>query len=237
MNFLTDHLLLLSVAAPLLAGLAVALAPKAAAKPLALAGFGLPLLLALHAWRYFPADAGAGYAFLQTYDTGLTGLGISLRLGLNGLALPLYVMAAVVGLAAGLYAMQSGAERLQGYLALLLVMHAGLMGVFASVDIFFFYFFHELALIPTFIMVGVWGGRDRRYAAMQMTIYLTLGAMISLVGLIALYVKSGANSFDLIALRQALAAKPLDGAWQHRIFGLLMFGFGTLVSLWPFHTW
>ena len=56
---------------------------------------------------------------------------------------------------------------------LLLIMQGGLMGVFASVDVFFFYFFHELALIPTFIMVGVWGGRDRSYAAMKMTIYLT----------------------------------------------------------------
>ena len=238
MPFLSDHLLLLSILAPLLAGVAVALAPKAAAKPLACAGFGVPLLLALHAWWYFdvvPHDHG--YAFLTAYPTGLTGLGIALKLGLNGLALPLYVMAAVVGLAAGLYALQSGAERLQGYLALLLVMHAGLMGVFASVDVFFFYFFHELALIPTFIMVGVWGGRDRSYAAMKLTIYLTAGAMISLVGLIALYVKSGAHSFDLIALRAHLAAHPLAATLQSNIFGLLMFGFGILVSLWPLHTW
>jgi NADH-quinone oxidoreductase subunit M len=237
MPFLSDHMLLLSILAPLLAGVAVALAPKGATKPLALAGFGLPLLLALHAWRYFPEGLGGGYAFLHTYDTGLTGIGLSLKLGLNGLALPLFVLAGIVGLAAGLYALQSGAERLKTYLALLLVMHAGLMGVFASVDVFFFYFFHELALIPTFIMVGLWGGRDRHYAAMKMTIYLTLGAMLSLIGLIAIYVQSGAQSFDLIALREALATKPLDGAAQGRIFGLLLFGLGTLVSLWPLHTW
>ena len=120
---------------------------------------------------------------------------------------------------------------------LLLVMQAGLMGVFASVDVFFFYFFHELALIPTFIMVGVWGGRDRSYAAMKLTIYLTLGAMLSLVGLIALYVKSGAHSFDLITLRQIIAAHPLAETAQNNIFALLMFGFGILVSLWPLHTW
>ncbi len=237
MNFLNDHLLLLSVLVPLLAGLVVALAPKEAAKPLALVGFGLPLLLALHAWRYFPAGNGAAYAFLENYNTGLAGVGIALKLGLNGLSLPLFVMAAVVGLAAGIYAVQSTAERLQGYLALLLVMQAGLMGVFASVDVFFFYFFHELALIPTFIMVGVWGGRDRHYAAMKLTIYLTLGAMLSLLGLIAIYVKSGAQSFDLMELRHVLAGRPLADAWQQRIFGLLLFGFGTLVSHWPFHTW
>jgi NADH-quinone oxidoreductase subunit M len=116
-------------------------------------------------------------------------------------------------------------------------MHGGLMGVFVSVDVFFLYFFHELALIPTFIMVGVWGGRDRSYAAMKMTIYLTLGAMLSLIGLIALYVQSGANSFDLIALKRHLAANPLGPTLQNNIFALLMFGFGILVSLWPLHTW
>jgi NADH-quinone oxidoreductase subunit M len=83
------------------------------------------------------------------------------------------------------------------------------MGVVASVNVFFFYFFHELALIPTFIMVGLWGGRDRSYAAMKLTIYLTFGAMLSLIGLIAIYVKSGASSFDLLALRDLLTAHPL----------------------------
>jgi NADH-quinone oxidoreductase subunit M len=167
----------------------------------------------------------------------LDGLGIGLKLGLNGISLPLFVLAGIVGFAAGLYAIQSGAERLKIYLMLLLVMQGGLMGVFASVDIFFFYFFHELALIPTFIMVGIWGGRDRNYAAMKLTIYLTLGAMLSLIGLIALYVKSGAHSFDLIELRRVIAAQPLEVTVQHNIFGLLALGFGILVSLWPLHTW
>src|ERR1051325_7540884 len=106
---------------------------------------------------------------------------------------------------------------------LLLIMQGGLMGVFASVDVFFFYFFHELALIPTFIMVGIWGGRDPQYAAMKLTIYLTLGAMLWLAGLIALYVKSRANSFDLIELRRALTAQPLAATLQTNIFALLMF--------------
>jgi len=142
-----------------------------------------------------------------------------------------------VGLAAGLYALQSTAERLKLYVMLLLVMQAGLMGTFASVDVFFFYFFHELALIPTFIMVGVWGGRDRTYAAMMMTVYLTAGAMLSLLGLIAIYSKSGASSFDLMVIRDTLAARPLGEVTQRHIYGMLLFGFGILVSLWPFHSW
>ncbi|MSU24313.1 MAG: NADH-quinone oxidoreductase subunit M [Opitutus sp.] len=232
--------LLLSLAAPLALALAIALGlPKRWSVRLAYVAFAIPALLALHVWWHF-SDTPLpvhGYAFLTHYSTGLDGLGIGLTLGLNGISLPLFVLAGLVGFAAGLYALQSGAERLKIYLMLLLIMQAGLMGVFASVDVFFFYFFHELALIPTFIMVGVWGGRDRSYAAMKLTIYLTLGAMISLVGLIALYVKSGANSFDLIALRAHLAAHPLAETVQSNIAGLLLFGLGILVSLWPLHTW
>lgn len=238
----TPDLLLLSVATPLAVALAIALGlPKRFSVKLAYVGFGVPAIIALWLWYNYSSvtDLHGGYAFYRSYDTGLHSLGIHLSLGLNGISLPLFVMAGVVGLAAGLYAIQSSAERLKIYLMLLLVMQGGLMGVFASVDIFFFYFFHELALIPTFIMVGIWGGRDRGYAAMKMTIYLTLGAMLSLIGLIALYANSPAQSFDLIALRAALSAHPhpLSALVQNNIFALLMFGFGILVSLWPFHTW
>lgn len=231
--------LLVSIAAPLALALLIACGlPKRWSVRLSYAAFAIPLLMALHTWWHFSAmPQTAGYAFLTSYRTGLEGLGISLKLGLNGISMPLFALAGIVGFAAGLYAIQSGAERLKIYLMLLLIMQGGLMGVFASVDVFFLYFFHELALIPTFIMVGVWGGRDRNYAAMKMTIYLTLGAMISLVGLIALYVRSGASTFDLIALRAYVASHPLSDTLQHNIFGLLMFGLGILVSLWPLHTW
>ena len=231
--------LLAAILAPLAVALAIACGlPKRFSVKLAYVGFGLPLLLALHVWFYYGGvPQTSGYAFLTSYSTGLDGLGIGLKLGLNGISLPLFVLAGIVGFSAGLYAIQSGAERLKIYLMLLLIMQGGLMGVFASVDIFFFYFFHELALIPTFIMVGVWGGRDRNYAAMKLTIYLTAGAMLSLIGLIALYVKSGAHSFDLIELRRVLAAQPLGVTMQQNIFGVLALGFGILVSLWPLHTW
>src|SRR4051812_37054532 len=239
MDQLLHDYLLFAIAAPLALALAIGLGlPKRWSVRLAYVAFAIPALVALHVWWHFSEMPQTdGYAYVTRYSTGLEHLGISLKLGLNGISLPLFVLAGLVGFAAGLYAIQSQAERLKIYLMLLLIMQGGLMGVFASVDVFFLYFFHELALIPTFIMVGVWGGRDRNYAAMKMTIYLTIGAMISLVGLIALYVKSGANTFDLIALRAHLASTPLSTALQNNIFGLLMFGLGVLVSLWPLHTW
>ncbi|HEX3731085.1 MAG TPA: NADH-quinone oxidoreductase subunit M, partial [Opitutaceae bacterium] len=114
--------LLASIAAPLAVALAIALGlPKRWSVRLAYVGFGLPVLCALwvgahfgHAWKV------AGFAYYSAYDTGLSGLGIGLKLGVNGIGMPLYVMAAVVGFAAGLYAIQSQAERLKFYLLLLL---------------------------------------------------------------------------------------------------------------------
>src|SRR5207245_1397166 len=107
-----------------------------------------------------------------------------------------------------------------------------------SLDLFLFYFFHELALVPTFIMIGVWGrGEQKNYATFQITLYLSLGALIALLGLIALYVQSGAGTFDIPELAKYIGGHPLAASAQNFIFPLLLFGFGILVSLWPFHTW
>src|SRR5689334_23306910 len=117
-------------------------------------------------------------------------------------------------------------------------MTGGILGAFASLDLFFLYFFHELALVPTFIMIGVWGrGERKNYATFQITLYLSIGALIALVGLIALYLGSGTNSFDIPELAKHFQQNPLDAGKQRFIFPLLLFGFGILVSLWPFHTW
>jgi NADH-quinone oxidoreductase subunit M len=207
-------------------------------RALALVGFAAPLVISLWLFRCFDATAAeSGFVFQSRFATGLEALGIYLHLGLNGISLALVLLTGVVGLAAGLFAMQSQAERGHLYLALLLIMLGGLVGTFASIDLFFFYFFHEFALIPTFIMIGIWGGAGRRTAAIEMTIYLTAGALLSLLGLIALYWNSGAETFSIIALREYLAAEPLSATVQNNIFPLLLVGFGILVSLFPFHSW
>lgn len=206
---------------------------------IAFIGFLCPALISvILSWQYASAPKIIyNYAFYSEVYTGLQSFGISLKLGLNGFSLPLFLLAGIVGLAAGTCALFSNVSRLNLLLAFLLVMQSGLMGTFASIDIFFFYFFHELALIPTFIMIGLWGGRGRRIAAMELTIYLTLGAMLSLLGLIALYTSSKINAFDIISLRKFLSSAPLTETFQNNIFGLLLFGFGILVSLFPFHSW
>ncbi|MEO0793940.1 MAG: NADH-quinone oxidoreductase subunit M [Verrucomicrobiota bacterium] len=239
-------LLLLSIFVPLSAALVLFFGRSvgnAGVRLIAAIGFMVPAVIAVYLWMGFEgADKShMGYAFMGAWDTGLRdSVGITLLLGLNGISMPLYLLAGIVGLAAGIHAMYSQAERLHLYMALLLVMQSGLMGVFSSIDIFFFYFFHELALIPTFIMIGIWGGEGRRVAAMEMTVYLTLGAMLSLLGLIAIYGQTGWDTnygFSLIGLQEYLSQHPIGDVASDNIFALLLFGFGILVSLFPFHSW
>jgi NADH-quinone oxidoreductase subunit M len=109
------------------------------------------------------------------------------------------------------------------------------LGAFASLDLFFFYAFHELALVPTFLLIGIWGTGNRQIAAWKITIYLATGSFILLLGLIMLYraVPEAARSFDI----RALQAAAIPAAAQGPIFLMLLVGFGILVSLFPFHTW
>src|SRR6266481_3931349 len=179
-----------------------------------------------------------GFQFVEQH-TWVQSLGISYHVGVDGLNVGLILMGAIVAFAAALCSWEIQTREKEFYI-LLLVMTGGILGAFASLDLFFFYAFHEFALIPTFIMIGVWGrGESKNYATFQITLYLSLGALIALIGLIALYLQLPVDqrSFDVREITDYFRANPMSNSAQHFIFPLLMFGFGILVSLWPFHTW
>jgi NADH-quinone oxidoreductase subunit M len=179
---------------------------------------------------------GDGYRFVDQIPW-VASLGISYHVGVDGLNVGLILMGAIVAFAATLCSWEIQSREKEFYI-LLLVMTGGILGAFASLDLFFFYFLHELALVPTFIMIGVWGrGSRRNYATFQITLYLSIGALIALLGLIALYLQSGIHSFDIPKLIVQARTNPLALNAQNIIFPLLLFGFGILVSLWPFHSW
>src|ERR1051326_5910914 len=166
-------------------------------------------------------------------------LRISYHVGVDGLNIGLILMGAVVAFAAACVSWEIRTYEKEFYI-LLLVMTGGILGAFASLDLFFFYFFHELALVPTFIMIGVWGrGENKNYATFNITLYLSVGALIALAGLIMLYLQPPPNSrsFDIADLITYFKINPMRSSAQEAIFPLLLFGFGILVSLWPFHTW
>jgi NADH-quinone oxidoreductase subunit M len=182
-----------------------------------------------------PADAD-GFKFV-CQAPWVAAVGIGYHVGVDGINVGLVLMGAVVAFAATCVARQVR-EREKEFYILLLIMAGGILGAFASLDLFMFYFFHELALVPTFIMIGLWGrGEQKNYATFQITLYLSLGALVALVGLLALYLEAGAGTFDIPKLTRLLNQHGLASGAQHFIFPLLLFGFGILVSLWPFHTW
>lgn len=223
---------------PLLAALGLAFVPREYRFVMRLAALaatlGTLLLAVLMFWCF---ETGlAGYQFVQKVSW-VEALGISYHVGVDGVNVALVLLGAIVGFAAACASWEINRREKEFYI-LLLVMTGGILGAFASLDLFFFYFFHELALVPTFIMIGVWGrGEQKNYATFQITMYLSVGALLALIGLLALYVQAGAQSFDIVEITARLANQPLAASVQHVIFPLLLFGFGILVSLWPFHTW
>src|SRR5687767_13611903 len=231
-------ILTLIVGLPLLGAIALAFVPRNyrfVIRTIAQVATFLPMLAAFWMfWKFVPGTPD--YQFVASYEW-VRALGITMKLGVDGLNVGLVLMGAIVAFAATSMS-YTIKEREKEYYLLLLVMITGILGAFASLDIFFFFFFHELALIPTFIMIGVWGrGEDKNYATFNITLYLTLGALIALVGLIALYIQTGAKTFDIAAITEHVKANPIPLRAQNWIFPLLLFGFGILVSLWPFHTW
>ena len=162
---------------------------------------------------------------------------VAYHVGVDGINVGMILAAALVGFTAVCVSWDIERQT-KLYYVLLLTIIAGAIGAFASLDLFFFYFFNELALVPTFLMIGIWGrGPEKTRVAFKITLYLTLGAMTALAGLIALYVQSGATSLDIVELQKHLAAHPLPAATQFWLFPVLLFGFGTLVGLFPFHSW
>lgn len=226
---------------PLLAAIALVFVPrnyKVVIRFLALVATAISATLAVIMFvKFGHAPVGAsGFRFEQQIPW-VPSLGINYHVGVDGINVALVLMGAIVAFAATCVSWDIKSREKEFYI-LLLVMSGGILGAFAALDLFMLYFLHELALVPTFIMIGLWGrGEQKNYATFQITIYLTLGGLLALIGLVALYLQSGLDSFSIPDLTYHLRNAPLNSSAQGLIFPLLLFGFGILVSLWPFHTW
>jgi NADH-quinone oxidoreductase subunit M len=227
-------MLLLIVFAPILTALLVLFG--APARLTSLIGAGATASLSLLAlFLYQPAIGGFQFVSSLTMSESW---GLHFSLGADGLSLIMLFLAALVLLCAVWFTPAIEKSERLFYVCLLLVA-SGAIGAFASLDLFFFYAFHELALIPTFLLIGIWGSGNRTAAAWKVTIYLGLGSFVLLLGLILLYrsVPAAARTFDLRGLQSLAASGAIASADQNRIFLLLLIGFGVLISLFPFHTW
>jgi NADH-quinone oxidoreductase subunit M len=232
---------------PLVAGLLILLLPvqrKNEARALALLAAVFALILS--AWVYFTYDqVAAGYQFVERYDW-LPALGISLYFGVDGMSTPLVLLTGVVMFTGVLiswgddnkHVMAGIQDRPREFFAFLFILAWGVFGVFVSLDLFMLFFFYEIAVFPMYLLIVIWGWLvTREYAAMKLTLYLFLGSVISLVGVLAMYFvqyqNTGVLSFDMLEMEKAGFSQIFQNIWFLPVF----LGFAVLGGIWPFHNW
>lgn len=232
---------------PLVAALILLLMParrKNEARALALAAAAFALGLSL--WMYFSYDQGAaGYQFIEKYDW-LPALGISLHFGVDGMSAPLVLLTGVVMFTGVLiswgdddkHVMAGIQDRPREFFAFLFILAWGVLGVFVSLDLFMLIFFYEIAVFPMYLLIVIWGWNvTREYAAMKLTLYLLIGSVVSLAGVLVMYMmqyrNTGVLTFDMIAMESAGFSQSFQILWFLPVF----FGFAVLGGIWPFHNW
>src|SRR5262249_25384361 len=188
--------------------------------------------LALSLVLFVSFNRGLGGFQFDTNVPWIGLLGVNYHVGVDGISMPLVVLNALLTFLAVLVSWNL-AVRPKEYFALVLVLETAVAGVFCSLDLFLFFLFWELELAPMFLLIGVWGGPNREYAAMKFLIYTVLGGAFMLVGILAMYWGAGLGTFDMLAL----AAYNYTLPFQILAFGLLDVAFAVKIPIFPFHTW
>ena len=199
--------------------------------------------------RYLASpEAAAGAAFAALDLPWLTGgmFDVRLSLGLDGLSLWMFALAALLSLTAVLVSWDAVRERAVGFYVLLFVLETAMLGVFAARDLILFYVFFEFTLVPLFFLIGIWGHEERRKAAVKFFIYTLAGSVLTFLGLLAIVLWNAAHTgtvtFDIAALTGGLQRHPLPmdargGGLQMLVFLALLAGFAVKVPIVPLHTW
>ena len=207
---------------------------------------GLTLLISVIAFARYDYGAG-GFQFTRIFNWLEEPLNISLSLGVDGISAPLMLLNGIVLFGAVLIS-QTIQHRTRDFFVLLLALGSGVFGVFVVRDLFFLFFFYELAVLPMYLLIGVWGSstdfgsflRTKEYGAMKLMLYLVGGSVLVWVAILAVYVEAGRAGFPTFSL-QLLGQLAPEGhfsvGFQNWVFPLFMVGFGVLAGLWPFHTW
>lgn len=161
-------------------------------------------------------------------------------LGVDGISLCLVLLTTLLTLSAVLVSWEAVRHRPAAFYACLLALEAGLLGAFCAFDLVLFYAFFEFTLVPLFLLIGLWGGSERRRAAIRFFLYTLAGSLATLVGLVALVLQAAQNgltSLSIPEMARVLAAHPLPPESQAWLFLLLAAGFLVKIPVFPFHTW
>lgn len=176
-------------------------------------------------------EHGAGLATVSRH-AWIPGLGADYHLAADGISLVLVVLTGLAAVAGILFSWNVG-YRTREFFSLYLALIGAVYGVFLSFDLLLLFVFYEIAIVPKYFLIAIWGSKGREHAAMKLALYSFVGSALVLGGLVAAHVESGARTFGL----EELARHAYPASFQNWAFPVVFLGFAILAGLWPFHTW
>lgn len=218
---------------PLFGAIVIGVYPKlSAARNFALSISSVTFLIAL--FLFFKFDPTISGVQMEEYLPWLQQIGLSYRLGIDGISLPLLALNSFLSWIV-IYGSKSEIDRSRLYYALILVVSSVVAGAFVAQNLLLFILFYELELIPLYLLIAIWGGEKRTYAAMKFLIYTAISGFLILLGFFSLAWLSGSSSFDYTINLQSIGSIPLPT--QVIILTIILVGFGIKTPLVPLHTW
>jgi NADH-quinone oxidoreductase subunit M len=244
MDFFRDHLLSIVTYTPL-AGALVLLLPVFGGRERENAvrwfanGVGLlGFLVSLPLWFWLDRSA-TGFQFVERHDW-IPSIGVQYYFGADGISVLLILLTTLLGAIAILSSWTAITERVRPYYVFLLLLQAGMLGVFCALDLFLFYVFWEVMLVPMYFLIGIWGSARRMYAAIKFFLYTLVGSVVMLLGILALYFHSrtlpgleATGTFDYTRWVEM----GIPAGMQFWVFLAFFLGFAIKVPMFPFHTW
>ena len=220
---------------PLLTAIALLLVPNRQVKWLALAGASVQFILAIALLVIYRTEVAAdntAQVFFQQQYNWFPSWNISFHIGVDGISVAMILLTAFVVIA-GVLVSWNVEKMTKEFYFLLLLLSFGAYGFFISLDLFVLFFFLEIAVIPKYLLIGIWGSGKKEYSANKLALMLMGGSALVLVGLLGVYFGSGQHTFDLLLLSKV----SIPAKVQMICFPLLFVGFGVFTALFPFHTW
>jgi NADH-quinone oxidoreductase subunit M len=208
-------------------------------KILAFIGSAATFILSLSLLSGFDASRGEMQFEESAPWIQAAGFRVGHHMGIDGISLFLVLLTTFLTPLAILSSWDTISDRLKSYLACLLFLETGMIGVFCALDLVLFYVFWEVMLIPMYFLIGIWGGERRIYAAVKFILYTMAGSLLMLVAIIYLFFANGATTFDLVEITRSLASStvPITPREEFWLFVAFLLAFAIKVPLFPFHTW
>src|ERR1035437_1900118 len=238
-------ILSLIIATPLLGALLIAVLPSRDVdliRRTALAFALLAWVMSLGLLAGF-AFGPAGFRFIEAHNW-IPSFGIQYKVGVDGLSILMLVLTTTLSWISILASFKPITDRVKGYMISFLILEVGMIGVFVALDLFLFYIFWEIVLVPMYLIIGIWGGANRLYATMKFVLYTLVGSLLMLVAILATafayqsaHAGSWTGAFDYNALASWTAGGNFSNDLQILAFLALFLAFAIKVPMFPFHTW